>query len=114
MSLYTMHVLHQADTHTQHPQQHGDADAGLQQEEDQGMYQFLASSELLQLLDCLIESHRFARAFNSDQEQRVVLWKAGQSQVTSSEKYALLNVSYKLVNDVAILVGVYSYMSAMA
>ena len=51
-------------------------DMGLQLE-DQGMYQFLESAQLLQLLDCLVESHRFAKGFNSNQDQRNVLWKAG-------------------------------------
>ena len=51
-------------------------DTGLQLE-DQGMYQFLESQQLLQLLDCLVESHRFAKGFNSNQDQRNVLWKAG-------------------------------------
>ena len=48
-----------------------------QQHEDQGMYQFLGSSQLFQLIDCLMDSHEFAKAFNSNQEQRNLLWKAG-------------------------------------
>ncbi|KAK6188257.1 hypothetical protein SNE40_004474 [Patella caerulea] len=51
-------------------------DAG-QQHEDQGMYQFLNSAQLIHLVDCLLESHRFAKQFNSNHEQRNVLWKAG-------------------------------------
>ena len=47
------------------------------QQEDQGMYQFLDSPQLFKLLDCLVQSHDFAKAFNSNQEQRNVLWKAG-------------------------------------
>ncbi|XP_018409728.1 PREDICTED: brefeldin A-inhibited guanine nucleotide-exchange protein 1 isoform X1 [Nanorana parkeri] len=45
--------------------------------EDQGMYRFLTSQQLFKLLDCLLESHRFAKAFNSNNEQRTALWKAG-------------------------------------
>lgn len=47
------------------------------QQEDQGMYQFLSSQQLLMLADCLLESHKFAKNFNSNHEQRNVLWKAG-------------------------------------
>ncbi|KAJ8376633.1 hypothetical protein SKAU_G00072130 [Synaphobranchus kaupii] len=45
--------------------------------QDQGMYCYLTSEQLFKLLDCLLESHRFAKAFNSSNEQRTVLWKAG-------------------------------------
>ncbi|KGL77823.1 Brefeldin A-inhibited guanine nucleotide-exchange protein 1, partial [Tinamus guttatus] len=46
--------------------------------QDQGMYRFLTSQQLFKLLDCLLESHRFAKAFNSNNEQRTALWKAGR------------------------------------
>uniref|UniRef100_A0A665WIG9 ADP-ribosylation factor guanine nucleotide-exchange factor 1 (brefeldin A-inhibited) n=1 Tax=Echeneis naucrates TaxID=173247 RepID=A0A665WIG9_ECHNA len=45
--------------------------------QDQGMYRYLTSEQLFKLLDCLLESHRFAKAFNSNNEQRTLLWKAG-------------------------------------
>uniref|UniRef100_A0A8C0DU32 SEC7 domain-containing protein n=1 Tax=Balaenoptera musculus TaxID=9771 RepID=A0A8C0DU32_BALMU len=45
--------------------------------QDQGMYRFLTSQQLFKLLDCLLESHRFAKAFNSNNDQRTALWKAG-------------------------------------
>ncbi|TRY62281.1 hypothetical protein DNTS_025835 [Danionella cerebrum] len=45
--------------------------------QDQGMYQYLTSEQLFKLLDCLLESHRFSKAFNSNNEQRTALWKAG-------------------------------------
>ncbi|KAJ8277682.1 hypothetical protein GJAV_G00078540 [Gymnothorax javanicus] len=45
--------------------------------QDQGMYRYLTSEQLFKLLDCLLESHRFAKAFNSNNEQRTILWKAG-------------------------------------
>lgn len=47
------------------------------QREDQGMYSYLNTMQLFKLVDCLMESHRFAKSFNSDHEQRNVLWRAG-------------------------------------
>ncbi|KAK8729377.1 hypothetical protein OTU49_008796 [Cherax quadricarinatus] len=56
-------------------------DAAIQvtreQREDQGMYRHLTASQLFILLDCLMASHSFAKAFNSNHEQRNLLWKAG-------------------------------------
>ena len=49
--------------------------------EDHGMFPYLSTEQLLQLLDCLLESHQFAKAFNSNQEQRSLLWKAGREGV---------------------------------
>ncbi|XP_019619050.1 PREDICTED: brefeldin A-inhibited guanine nucleotide-exchange protein 1-like [Branchiostoma belcheri] len=40
------------------------------------MYERLTSQQLFLLLDCLLESHKFAKAFNSNNEQRTALWKA--------------------------------------
>ena len=48
------------------------------QKEDQGMYQYLSSPQLFQLVDCLIQSHNFAKQFNANHEQRNLLWKAGK------------------------------------
>ncbi|XP_051886894.1 brefeldin A-inhibited guanine nucleotide-exchange protein 2-like [Pristis pectinata] len=45
--------------------------------EDQGMYQYMSSQQIFKLLDCLLESHSFAKAFNSNNEQRTTLWRAG-------------------------------------
>ncbi|KAJ7332013.1 hypothetical protein JRQ81_014193 [Phrynocephalus forsythii] len=45
--------------------------------EDQGMYKHMSSQHLFKLLDCLQESHSFSKAFNSNYEQRTVLWRAG-------------------------------------
>ncbi|CAO1347752.1 unnamed protein product [Diamesa hyperborea] len=47
------------------------------QREEQGMYSFLSSAHLIVFVDCLVESHRFAKNFNRNHEQRTVLWKAG-------------------------------------
>ncbi|XP_071396068.1 brefeldin A-inhibited guanine nucleotide-exchange protein 2 [Centroberyx affinis] len=44
---------------------------------DQGMYRHLTSQHLFKLLDCLLESHTFAKDFNSNNEQRTALWRAG-------------------------------------
>uniref|UniRef100_A0A8C3D3Q6 ADP ribosylation factor guanine nucleotide exchange factor 2 n=1 Tax=Cairina moschata TaxID=8855 RepID=A0A8C3D3Q6_CAIMO len=45
--------------------------------EDQGMYKYMSSHHLFKLLDCLQESHSFSKSFNSNYEQRTVLWRAG-------------------------------------
>lgn len=45
--------------------------------ENQGMYKFMSSQHLFKLLDCLQASHSFSKAFNSNYEQRTVLWRAG-------------------------------------
>ncbi|XP_072399618.1 brefeldin A-inhibited guanine nucleotide-exchange protein 1 isoform X2 [Diabrotica undecimpunctata] len=47
------------------------------QRDEQGMYKLLSSPHLLQLTECLLQSHRFAKAFNIDHDQRNLLWKAG-------------------------------------
>ncbi|KAF6020245.1 hypothetical protein EB796_021427 [Bugula neritina] len=44
---------------------------------EQGMYSYLNEQQLFLLVDCLVESHRFAVRFNADHEQRNALWKAG-------------------------------------
>ncbi|XP_057686488.1 brefeldin A-inhibited guanine nucleotide-exchange protein 2 isoform X3 [Corythoichthys intestinalis] len=46
-------------------------------ESDQGMYRHMTSAHLFKLLDCLLESHTFAKEFNSNNEQRTALWRAG-------------------------------------
>uniref|UniRef100_A0A3Q2Y127 ARF guanine nucleotide exchange factor 1 n=1 Tax=Hippocampus comes TaxID=109280 RepID=A0A3Q2Y127_HIPCM len=50
---------------------------GAAEAPDQGMFRYLTSQQLFKLLDCLMESHRFAKSFNSNNEQRTLLWKAG-------------------------------------
>eukprot|EP00123_Amoebidium_parasiticum_P018332 comp24173_c0_seq3/m.44171 comp24173_c0_seq3/g.44171 ORF comp24173_c0_seq3/g.44171 comp24173_c0_seq3/m.44171 type:complete len:1874 (-) comp24173_c0_seq3:308-5929(-) len=42
-----------------------------------GMYQFLDGDNMKVLLDCLRESHEFAKAFNGNNKLRTALWKAG-------------------------------------
>uniref|UniRef100_A0A3B1IVE6 ARF guanine nucleotide exchange factor 2 n=1 Tax=Astyanax mexicanus TaxID=7994 RepID=A0A3B1IVE6_ASTMX len=46
-------------------------------ESEQGMYKYLSPQHLFKLLDCLLESHMFAKDFNSNNEQRTALWRAG-------------------------------------
>uniref|UniRef100_A0A8C9VU75 ARF guanine nucleotide exchange factor 2 n=1 Tax=Scleropages formosus TaxID=113540 RepID=A0A8C9VU75_SCLFO len=45
--------------------------------QEQGMYRYLSPQHLFKLLDCLLQSHTFARDFNSNNEQRTALWRAG-------------------------------------
>jgi len=52
-------------------------DHGECQREEQGMYSFLSTTHLIKFVDCLVDSHRFAKNFNRNHEQRTVLWKAG-------------------------------------
>ncbi|XP_028850185.1 brefeldin A-inhibited guanine nucleotide-exchange protein 2 isoform X2 [Denticeps clupeoides] len=54
-----------------------DMEGGPVDQVEQGMYQRLSPQHLFKLLDCLLESHTFARNFNSNNEQRTVLWRAG-------------------------------------
>ncbi|XP_056019394.1 brefeldin A-inhibited guanine nucleotide-exchange protein 1-like isoform X4 [Ostrea edulis] len=78
-----------------------------QQREDQGMYQFLASDQLFLLVDCLLESHKFAKAFNSNHEQRNILWKAGfrgkaKPNLLKQETQSLaclLRILFRMYND---------------
>uniref|UniRef100_A0A8C7UCF4 ADP-ribosylation factor guanine nucleotide-exchange factor 2 (brefeldin A-inhibited) n=1 Tax=Oncorhynchus mykiss TaxID=8022 RepID=A0A8C7UCF4_ONCMY len=53
------------------------AEEGVPGQGEQGMYRHLSSQHLFKLLDCLLESHTFARDFNSNNEQRTALWRAG-------------------------------------
>ena len=50
---------------------------GTSPEEDPGMYRYLTVEQLFHLLDCLLESHRFAKEFNSNNTQRDLLRSAG-------------------------------------
>uniref|UniRef100_A0A8C5A1I0 SEC7 domain-containing protein n=1 Tax=Gadus morhua TaxID=8049 RepID=A0A8C5A1I0_GADMO len=53
------------------------SDWSVTQDRSQGMYAALTSQHLFKLLDCLLESHTFAKDFNSNNEQRTALWRAG-------------------------------------
>uniref|UniRef100_A0A8C3A047 ARF guanine nucleotide exchange factor 2 n=1 Tax=Cyclopterus lumpus TaxID=8103 RepID=A0A8C3A047_CYCLU len=57
--------------------QESEAEGGEAGSEQQGMYKHMTSAHLFKLLDCLLESHTFAKDFNSNNEQRTALWRAG-------------------------------------
>lgn len=44
-----------------------------------GMYDCLDNEQMKVLLDCLRESHDFAKAFNANHKLRTALWKAGKA-----------------------------------
>lgn len=56
----------------------GELDAEAESGPDQGMYMHMTSAHLFKLIDCLLESHSFAKEFNSNSEQRTTLWRAGR------------------------------------
>lgn len=58
-----------------------------------GMYPYMAVSHLLTAVDCLLESHRFAATFNSDNDQRTRLWKAGITLGTAVSAYTCIRTS---------------------
>lgn len=65
---------------------------------DQGMYRHMTSAHLFKLLDCLLESHTFAKDFNSNNEQRTALWRAGKRRGKVPEKISChKTVSFALV-----------------
>ncbi|KAL4236729.1 Brefeldin A-inhibited guanine nucleotide-exchange protein 1 [Mactra antiquata] len=73
------------------------------QKEDQGMYHFLSSAQLFKLVDCLMESHKFAKDFNSNHEQRNLLWKAGFCANTSFKGKAKPNLLKQETQSLACL-----------
>src|SRR5580765_3501756 len=80
-----------------------------QQKEEQGMYCALTTNHLLQLVECLLRSHRFAKNFNSNHEQRNVLWKASfrgnvKPNLLKQETQSLacaLRILFKMYSDEA-------------
>lgn len=78
-----------------------------QQREEQGMYRNLSCKHLLLLTDCLLQSHRFAKAFNSNHERRNLLWKAGfkgsaKPNLLQQETQSLacvLRILFKMASD---------------
>ncbi|KAJ6649906.1 Brefeldin A-inhibited guanine nucleotide-exchange protein 1, partial [Pseudolycoriella hygida] len=77
------------------------------QREDQGMYSYLNTTHLLQLTNCLLKSHRFAKKFNSDHNQRNVLWRAGLKgsvkpnllKQESTSLACVLRILFKMYSD---------------
>ncbi|KAK0098452.1 hypothetical protein PV326_008215 [Microctonus aethiopoides] len=81
--------------------------SGSDHKEEQGMYCALSTLHLLQLVDCLLKSHRFAKSFNVNNEQRNILWKAGfrgtvKPNLLKQETQSLacaLRILFKMYND---------------
>ncbi|XP_066588136.1 brefeldin A-inhibited guanine nucleotide-exchange protein 1 [Prorops nasuta] len=100
-------ALAQADMQNGKISELGSRGGGDQQKEEQGMYCALATVHLLKLVDCLLDSHRFAKTFNSNNEQRNVLWKAGfrgnvKPNLLKQESQSLacaLRILFKMYSD---------------
>lgn len=77
------------------------------QREEQGMYSYLNTTHLIQLTDCLLQSHRFAKRFNSDHTQRNLLWRAGLKgsvkpnllKQESTSLACVLRILFKMYSD---------------
>lgn len=67
---------------------------------DQGMYRHMTSAHLFKLLDCLLESHTFAKDFNSNNEQRTALWRAGKQEGKVPLKVSLHKITLGLKKTV--------------
>ncbi|CAF1321481.1 unnamed protein product [Adineta steineri] len=75
--------------------------------DNNGMYNNMHIDQLLLLIDCLIESHMFARTFNSNHEQRNLLWKAGyrgkaKPNLLSQETHSIacaIRILFRLYSD---------------
>ncbi|XP_011304775.1 brefeldin A-inhibited guanine nucleotide-exchange protein 2 [Fopius arisanus] len=81
--------------------------SGSEHKEEQGMYSALNTMHLIQLVECLLRSHRFAKSFNVNNEQRNILWKAGfrgtvKPNLLKQETQSLacaLRILFKMYND---------------
>ena len=77
------------------------------QREEQGMYSYLNTTHLLQLTECLLKSHRFAKRFNADHNQRNILWRAGLKgsvkpnllKQESTSLACVLRILFKMYSD---------------
>ena len=49
---------------------------------EKGMFRYLSSSQMMVLVDCLEEAHVFSKIFNTNNEQRTLLMKAGMDSFT--------------------------------
>lgn len=75
--------------------------------DEYGMYIHLNNEQLFQLINCLYDSYQFARKFNSDHEQRNLLWKAGfkgkeKPNLLKHETQSLacmLRILFKMLSD---------------
>ncbi|XP_015179780.1 PREDICTED: brefeldin A-inhibited guanine nucleotide-exchange protein 1 [Polistes dominula] len=100
-------ALAQADMLNGKPSELGVQGGGDQQKEEQGMYCSLTTKHLLQLVGCLLKSHRFAKTFNSNDEQRQ-LWKSGFYCSMKSETGLLNQEIQSLACALRILFKMYS------
>ena len=71
-----------------------------------GMYQYIKTPQMWALLDSLEKLHGFARQFNSNTEQRVVLMKAGTYELAGESSRvevvghgSTISVAAKAVNS---------------
>ncbi|KAL2740377.1 brefeldin A-inhibited guanine nucleotide-exchange protein 2 [Vespula squamosa] len=101
-------ALAQADMLNGKPSELGVQGGGDQQKEEQGMYCALTTTHLLQLVECLLKSHRFAKTFNSNHEQRQLLWKSGFYCNMKSETGLLNQEIQSLACALRILFKMYS------
>ncbi|XP_014603898.1 PREDICTED: brefeldin A-inhibited guanine nucleotide-exchange protein 2 [Polistes canadensis] len=101
-------ALAQADMLNGKPSELGVQGGGDQQKEEQGMYCSLTTTHLLQLVECLLKSHRFAKTFNSNHEQRQLLWKSGFYCNMKSETGLLNQEIQSLACALRILFKMYS------
>ncbi|KAI4489377.1 hypothetical protein M0802_011202 [Mischocyttarus mexicanus] len=101
-------ALAQADMLNGKPSELGVQGGGDQQKEEQGMYCALTTTHLLQLVECLLNSHRFAKTFNSNHEQRQLLWKSGFYCNMKSETGLLNQEIQSLACALRILFKMYS------
>uniref|UniRef100_A0A0R3RLJ9 BIG2_C domain-containing protein n=1 Tax=Elaeophora elaphi TaxID=1147741 RepID=A0A0R3RLJ9_9BILA len=76
--------------------------------EDEGLYKYIEVDHLIQLVECLLDSHILAQKFNGNNAQRTLLWKAGFKgrskpnllrQETRSVRTAI-NILYRLYIDI--------------
>jgi hypothetical protein len=78
------------------------SDHDLAADDQQGMYEYLDNAQMKALLDCLRESHDFAKAFNANHRLRTALWKAGESRLMQArEGKGMLCLSSRLGRAVA-------------
>lgn len=77
------------------------------QEESTGLFQCLSVTQLMNLVEVLIESHRFAKTFNANEKLRNGLWKAGfkgkdKPNLLSQEKASLacaLRILFRMYSE---------------
>eukprot|EP01134_Creolimax_fragrantissima_P004638 CFRG4638T1 len=84
----------------------GDKKINVSDTPELGMYRYLNPNQLKIMLNCLRDSHEFAKRFNNDQRLRTSLWKAGfmkqlpnlLKQETTS-LHASLGILFRIYDD---------------